>query len=187
MDSKTLKTINSILFFTEKAGGSITRLKVMKLLWLADRIHLNIYGRLILKDYYCALPHGPIPSMALTISNETQPGYFKVNDNNIKSDGKFNADFFSKSDIKVMNSVWEKFGNYSPSNLRNYSHKFPEWKRYEEFLNDESMLNSYVIVLEDFFSIPNEKSYLQVLGDSDLSLSEKIFHSHQAIQSFLKK
>lgn len=37
----------------------------MKLLWLSDRVHLNKYGRLILKDNYKALPHGPVPSATM--------------------------------------------------------------------------------------------------------------------------
>src|SRR5450759_3309300 len=42
--------------------GSITRMKLFKLLYLADRAHLIKYARPILKDRYVNMDQGPVPS-----------------------------------------------------------------------------------------------------------------------------
>lgn len=39
-----------------------TRFSIGHLLYLADRMHLHEYGRLITRDEYVAMGHGPVPS-----------------------------------------------------------------------------------------------------------------------------
>ena len=47
--------------------GPATRMKVVKLLYLADRFHVVHYGTPILGDRYYRLPYGPVPSRALDL------------------------------------------------------------------------------------------------------------------------
>lgn len=96
MDINLLKIENAILFFIEKSGGRIAKTKLMKLLWLSDRLHLNKYGRLILKDRYYAMPYGPVPSKGLDISNEGIEDCIIVKGTNIESKKEYNEDFFFK-------------------------------------------------------------------------------------------
>ena len=57
MNIQEEKIKNVILFFAHKSEGkSIEKLKLIKLIWLSDRLHLNKYGRLILNDKYKAEP-----------------------------------------------------------------------------------------------------------------------------------
>lgn len=188
MDIKTLKILNSIIFFTSKEKDkTISRLKLMKLLWLSDRIHLNKYGRLILKDCYNALPHGPVPSLALNYSKNDLPDFYLVHGNKIQALKDFDSKYFSESDLEVMNFVWSTFGNKGASGLRNYSHDFPEWLRFKKELEDSSMPNSYEIVLDDFFENPNKKEFYDILKGVDISNTRSHFHSHNAIHSILNK
>lgn len=188
MDIKVLKTLNSFLFFANKEkGNTITRLKLMKLLWLSDRIHLNKYGRLILKDSYNALPHGPVPSQALNYSNNSIVDYFIVSGQNIKAQKDFDANYFSKSDLEVMNLVWNEFGSMSASQLRNLSHKFPEWLRYKKELEDELYPNSYEIVTDDFFKLPKNQKIENFVSIEELEDSKSHYRVHHAIQSNLNK
>ena len=90
------KLINAILFFANKSKSKdIKRMKLMKLLWLADRIHLNKYGRLILDDSYYAMEHGSIPTNTMDLSKEKQVGKFEVKDCRIKAIANFNPKHFS--------------------------------------------------------------------------------------------
>ena len=188
MDIKTLKILNSILFFSTKdKDRTITRLKLMKLLWLSDRIHLNKYGRLILRDNYNALPHGPIPSLSLNYSKTTLPEFYSVLGNKIKAVKEFDSKYFSGSDLEVMNYVWSTFGNKSASSLRNFSHKFPEWLRYKKELEDVTLPNSYEIVLDDFFENPDLRVFNGILSVDDIADSKSYFRSYSAIQSSLNK
>lgn len=188
MDIKTQKLLNSIIFFASKENNNtISRLKLMKLLWLADRLHLNKYGRLILKDSYCALPHGPIPSNALNFSKNSIPNYYFVNGNKITPAKDFDSKFFSNSDLEIMNFVWDLFGSKSASSLRNLSHKFPEWLRFKKELRDSSLPDKFDMVMDDFFEIPNNVNEIKdIISPEHLADSKSYFRSYSAIQSSLK-
>lgn len=179
------KILNSIIFFASKShDNSINRLKLMKLLWLADRIHLNRFGRLILKDNYNALPNGPVPSKTMDVSKQTVDSAFNVKDYHIVAKADFDSKYFSKSDIDVMELVWEKYGNMNQYELRDFSHNFPEWLRYEKELNSKNLPNSYPIIIDDFFSSPiNNVDYLYNVEESE---NAKIkFHTYISIYTKL--
>lgn len=186
MDINLQKIENAILFFIEKNGGSIDKMKLMKLLWLSDRLHLNKYGRLILKDRYYALPHGPVPSTALDICKRSKDDYIIIQGYNIKSEREYNKDFFSKSDLKIMGYVWEKFKNISPLYFSEYSHKYPEWSRFEKYLNDTNSPNRYDIIIHDFFEFPDLNEFSDLLTEEDITLSKEEFNINNSIQNFLK-
>lgn len=42
----------------------VSQYDLVKTLFLADRAHLNAWGRPITYDNYCAMKHGPVPSLA---------------------------------------------------------------------------------------------------------------------------
>jgi len=54
---------------SKKEVTELTKYKICKLLFLADKYHLVRYGRIITGDKYCAVPHGPIPSRTLNLLN----------------------------------------------------------------------------------------------------------------------
>ncbi|MFV8326042.1 Panacea domain-containing protein [Flavobacterium sp. ZS1P14] len=159
----------------------------MKLLWLADRVHLNKHGRLILKDNYNALPNGPVPSTTMDYSKNTISDSYSVKGYNITSTKEFDAQYFSDSDLEVMNFIWEKFGQYNQYQLRDLSHKFPEWLRYEKELNDNSLPNSYNIVMDDFFINPNIERFDDVFSIEKSEISKSHYRSYNAIQSNLNE
>lgn len=187
MSIKIKKILNAIIFFASKSPhAKINRLKLMKLLWLADRIHLNRYGRLILRDDYNALPHGPVPSKTMDFTKLPIENSFDVNDFIIIAKRNFDPMFFSKSDIEVMEFVWEKYGSMTQFALRDFSHNFPEWLRYEKELNNKYLPNSYSIIIDDFFSAPSEEVDYHFNPDES-NKSKMSFHSYSSIQSNLSK
>lgn len=179
------KIINAIIFFASKSPeNKINRLKLVKLLWLADRIHLNKYGRSILRDNYSALPHGPVPSKTLTITRTVADGSLVSSCHDVLAINPFDMRFFSESDIEVMNYVWSKYGQMTQFELRDLSHKFPEWLRYEADLKDKNSPNSYQMVLDDFFAAPLEN--VDYYHDGEKSkVAQRYYHSYASIQSFL--
>lgn len=59
------KIREAILFVIIKAASldkQVTRYDIVKTIFLADRAHLNKYGRPITFDNYVAMKHGPVPS-----------------------------------------------------------------------------------------------------------------------------
>lgn len=67
----TAKIMESILHVLAKKPG-LTQYEIVKTLFLADRAHLNRYGRPITFDNYVALEHGPVPSLAY---DALKPGF----------------------------------------------------------------------------------------------------------------
>jgi len=178
------KITHSIIFFAAKSNNKvINRLKLMKLLWLADRIHINRYGRLILKDKYNALPHGSVPSYTMDLSKETLEGYFEVVGYNIKALIEFDEKYFSKSDIEVMEEVWKTYGKKGKFELRDLSHKFPEWIRFEDYINNKNLPNSYPENVADFFDKPLIDNF--PFDENRVNISKSIYHSFSTIQTSL--
>lgn len=63
------KAIEVLAFVAEKWDG-ITPFFLAKVLFFAEKWHLNRYGRPIIADTYIAMPHGPVPSAVKNIVDE---------------------------------------------------------------------------------------------------------------------
>lgn len=160
------KIINAIIFFASKnPEKAIDRLKLMKLLWLSDRIHLIKYGRPILRDKYYAMDCGPVLSRTKDFSDVGIPGITEVKGYMIKAQTAPDLDYFSDSDIEIMNLVWTNYGKLTSSAIVKYSHMFPEWKRFQVDL-EHGPLRRYDIVMEDFFAIPNDEYFKSLVNIS---------------------
>lgn len=48
--------------------GKMDRVKLIKLLWAADRYHLRAHGRMVSGTDYVAMVHGPVSSLALDVA-----------------------------------------------------------------------------------------------------------------------
>lgn len=150
------KTVQTVNFFARKSyGKNISKLDVLKLIFLADRYHLRKYGRAITGDDYWAMELGPVPSVAKNICDacsriastpsqwiETlEPSeleyvkcYLDSNDQTkkIHSKAQYDRDLFSESDIEAMEAAWKVKKNLKKGeSLPEFTHHFPEWKRFE--------------------------------------------------------
>src|SRR5947209_669995 len=64
------KFLAALHYLAVRQVPELDKYKVCKLFFLADKYHLVRFGRPILGDRYCPLPHGPIPSRSLDLLNE---------------------------------------------------------------------------------------------------------------------
>jgi uncharacterized phage-associated protein len=127
-------------FFAKKQGGTIDVLKVVKLLYLADREFMSRYDFPILFDCLVSMPHGPVSSMTYNYINgmdeqrdEWDEFVVARADNKIgmaRPNMKFeDLDELSEAESHVLETVWDQFGRMSSWDLRNYTHKHcPEWE-----------------------------------------------------------
>lgn len=181
------KRINSILFFASKnPDKKIERLKLMKLLWLSDRVHLNKYGRTILDDTYYAIKCGPILSNTMDLSNKSITGIIDIEGFIIEAQKEPDLSFFSNSDLDVMNLIWSNFGNLEPSKLVQYSHKFPEWKRFGEDLK-KGPVKRFKIIMEDFFEAPKDHQFksLVTLSKDSTDIIKNEYRNSNALVAWL--
>lgn len=166
------KAIQTANFFIKLDGGSMEKLKLVKLIWLVDRYHLLTEGRPITYDRYFALEYGPVPSFTLNLisaNTDYLPNDFKidgsfyrdifltidpVNNRNIQSIKNPDLKVFSQSDREAIRLIYEKFGELSSSQLSTLSHEFPEWKKWKSKLSDPEEGKRFLMSYEDFFDLP---------------------------------
>src|SRR6266446_7375344 len=77
------RIVEAILFIFAEACErkiAVTQYDIVKSLFLADRAHLNKYGRPITFDNYVAMEHGPVPSTAYNFLKEDARALSKYGD-----------------------------------------------------------------------------------------------------------
>lgn len=116
----------------------MTRKKLFKLLYFADREHLFRYARPILKDRYINMDQGPVPSGSYDLVKANtrrwpQPvldafsKHIGVRGMHIFLRVPAGADLLSKSDVSVLSEVIDKYGSRSADYLSGLSHRHKAW------------------------------------------------------------
>jgi uncharacterized phage-associated protein len=148
------KATQALNFFARQDGGTINKMRALKLLFFADRYHLRKYGRPIANDEYFAMDYGPVPSGAkdLAESSDFRPDVEKVyagqfiapSDDRLsfKSVASVDEVVFSHTDLEALRFAWGMFHGCKPFELAELTHAYPEWKKHEAAL--KSGVNSRV-------------------------------------------
>ncbi|MBM4275979.1 MAG: DUF4065 domain-containing protein [Deltaproteobacteria bacterium] len=160
------KATQAINFLAIKNHGEIDKIKVVKLIYFADRYHLRKYGRPITNDEYWAMEWGPVNSNVKDIADmsgflgdmerEYASQYIEsLNQNIIKSIQKVNNKVFSQTDIEALSWAWETFGHLDGSTLAKISHHYPEWMKFKNIIESKSQ-SRVRMNYEDFLEDPGE-------------------------------
>ena len=116
-------------------GGRMSYMKLIKLLYLADREALARWGRPITTDTYVSMKHGPVLSEVLNLitdplSDQTfwarhisEPEHFAVS---LKADPC--GDLLSEAEDELLDETFKKFGHLNRWALVDLAHTLPEWK-----------------------------------------------------------
>jgi len=160
------KATQAILWLLHKHGGTLSKLKLVKLLFWADKEHLIRYGRPIVGGQYYAMPHGPASSELLNHLNEaTHKSFcpFILENNLVSSQRLADKEELSESDIEALNSINQRYGSFSWWTLRNLSHLLAEyinsWRRKPEGSR------RHPIAYEDLFRHKKDKAMLGIICD----------------------
>ncbi|MFQ5431748.1 MAG: Panacea domain-containing protein [Nitrospinota bacterium] len=147
---ETSTIIEAVYYFLNKTGEA-TKLKLLKLLYLADKYHLIRYGRTVTDDDYYAMEHGPVGSTVKDVLEfnrftlaENEYAYAsklfdRIDDKTLKAKPGIQSgelEMLSESDIEALDFIIKKFGKMTAAELRNYTHRYPEWKQYREFFEN---------------------------------------------------
>jgi uncharacterized phage-associated protein len=139
------KIIQALCYVLQKVKRA-DKLKLVKLLYLADKYHILRYGRTVTGDEYWAMDYGPVGSTAKDLlgmdkemlSREYEPArrlLKKSGEHNFIVGGSCTEDdleLLSDSDREAIDFVTKRFGSLSSKQLIDYTHKYPEWAQYEE-------------------------------------------------------
>lgn len=137
-------------FFLLKAANrnaSMTVLKLMKLMYLAERESYRLYGDPIIGDALVSMPNGPVLSASLNLINATpderddgsywdkliaerEDRYMALRpDTGVTSTEDLME--LSQADAEILETIWARFGTKSALQLRDYTHdpkNCPEWE-----------------------------------------------------------
>jgi uncharacterized phage-associated protein len=119
--------------YLNRSGGKMDKLKLIRMLYLTERESLEARGRPIFYDEFYSFKDGPICSNALDCLN----GYLDkgIWSSYVRREGSkevllvtehakedVEMDELSESDLDIVDSVWNKFGWMSTSQIRKWTH-----------------------------------------------------------------
>ena len=177
----------------------MNKVKLVKLLWEADRLHIRKYGRMIsdADDYY-AMTHGPVCSLALDIAQmskdriafsdddiEYLEDYFTSDDRDTSMQKEVGDNYLSDTDKEALTKAWELFKDKEAFDLAdNISHKYPEWARYADYFKNNGGRKH--IFTEDFFENPENDEYFKEDRES-LEAAREYYLENQAAKRELNE
>jgi uncharacterized phage-associated protein len=131
------KATASAAFLLRLRGGQMSYLKLIKLLYLADREALNRWGFNITTDRYVSMEHGPVVSNIynlVTIDEKdsafwshyiTPPlGTYEVA---LQSD-EIPEMQLSRAEENLLAEIFAQYGTWDRWRLRDFTHSLPEWQ-----------------------------------------------------------
>lgn len=127
---RSKKAAQICAYFASRSGGTIEKLKLIKLVYLSERKFLSEYHQPMLFDEYYSLPHGPVCSGVLNgingmIHESLWDEYIARNGNivvAVKSVGRNDLDHISDAEMAVLDGIWDEFSELTASQIRNHTH-----------------------------------------------------------------
>jgi uncharacterized phage-associated protein len=105
---------------TEEDQELISNLKLQKLVYYAQGLHLAINGEPLFLDRIEAWTYGPVVT-------ELYHYYKEHGSNGIRADEKFNPSHIDEDTKKFLDEVYEVFGQFSAIRLMNLAHSDKCW------------------------------------------------------------
>lgn len=134
------KVAQMAAYLLDKHSGTMSHLKLMKLLYLSDRAAMSEFGSPISGDRFVSMPHGPILTMTLNHMDgdvESSPDGWDLwvsdkENNEISLKQKISSrqelDELSDAEIDILEKVWDEFGHMGKWEIRDYTHDHcSEW------------------------------------------------------------
>lgn len=175
------KAIEMMHYLTQSVGGSVSDVKLMKLMYFADRKAAIETGLTITDDTYCSMNRGPVLSGSLNIINNHQDEFlevfhepkrrvedgYPVNQLKIRGKADFEPNHLSKLETEILDEISRSLGKMSTNELVKYSHdkeNCPEWSfpgGSSKPLSLETILVKNGVPLSEAKEIAKENRYLR--------------------------
>ena len=177
------KAAQLINYFAAYNQGAINKMKAFKLIWLVNRLHLRRYARTVTGDTHYAMEWGAVPSNTKNfVESKVDPQsiekqyfdqYLVLDGHMITSVQEVNAKVFSETDLEVADEILKNYNSLDQFELANYSHYFPEWRRFQEKI--EKSGSSYKMDINDFFENYIDEKGLFNDDKEDLEIAKELF------------
>jgi uncharacterized phage-associated protein len=149
------KATQAAAFLLRLRGGRMAYLKLIKLLYLADREALGRWGDSITTDCYVSMKNGPVVSNIYNLMHqEVKNPYWRQFIS--PPMGQYELELIGEecpkgalsiAEERILGEIFERYGRMSRWELVDFTHQLPEWK--------DPGRSSIPIELEDIFRAQN--------------------------------
>lgn len=124
-------------FFLARREAPMAHLKLMKLMYLADRLSMERYDVPMTDDFQCNMKNGPVLSATLNLMNGTRPSRVwssfitPIQNHQVNLTREFawdELDELSRADLAILEEVFAKYGHMERWQLVELVHELPEWE-----------------------------------------------------------
>jgi uncharacterized phage-associated protein len=161
------KAIEAILYLASRVSES-DKYGICKLLYLADKISLEKYGRFIFGELYVAMRQGATPSNAYDLlkkAAEMPINGLKVENNQVIALREPDLDCLSESDIECLDEIISKYGKRSNLDRRRAAHDEAYQKTWNNRGDKQSARISIEVIAE---SLPDSADLVSYLSGRDV-------------------
>jgi uncharacterized phage-associated protein len=167
-------------YFAGREGGNINLLKLVKLIYLANRHAMAKFDYPLFDDVMVSMPHGPADSFVYNYINGAEPdrsdweAFLADRANHMvglanPGIGPEELDELSDADVGILSQTWDKFGQMDEWQLVEHTHEHcPEW--------EDPNGSSYAIPYELVF---------RILGKQNSEQLEEMIHQRRRIETAL--
>lgn len=122
----TQKAIEAVLWIIQ--NGESNMYNIWKVLFAAEKHHLNKYGRPITGDTYMAMPYGTVPSWLYDATKIKKQGIGFYKDNkSLIAERAPTMTYLSKSDVRALEYGLEEYKGLDFGAVLEKNHKEPAW------------------------------------------------------------
>jgi uncharacterized phage-associated protein len=133
-EERTIEAATYLLAQSSEIGEAVPYIKLIKLLYLADREHILTFGSTITGDDHWSLPYGPILSHTLSAIKSSDKNWMPFV--GVDLDAKViwlkeqaKPAQLSRADRSSLDKVSRDFGHMGWEELVEYTHGLSEWKK----------------------------------------------------------
>jgi uncharacterized phage-associated protein len=130
------KATEATAYLLKLRGGQMSYMKLIKLLYLADREALNRWGFPLTTDWHSSMPHGPVVSNIYDLIRRRKSGEYWTRYISEPFDDKqvqlerddCPTDKLSRAEESLLVELFDKYKTWTRWQLRDLTHELPEWE-----------------------------------------------------------
>lgn len=161
--------------FLQLTDGRLPYIKLLKLLYLADKQMLIDYGKPITYDRWYALKYGPVLSATYNLIKGDVPAsywsdYIHTENYDVVLSNDPGSDALSAAEDRIIDAVFEKYKNHDRWQMVDVVHQLPEWENPGD--TSKEMTYEEVLRVEGFDEkdIDSILENIQIQDDVELAL-----------------
>jgi uncharacterized phage-associated protein len=169
------KAIQAVGVLLRQEDKKATRLRILKLLYIADRISLKETGSQILGSRIVAMKHGPLHSEVLDLISGDHPDeprwshFFGIEGRDVVLSEEPGVGKLSRREIEILNDVARQRLCESDWDVADETHGFEEWKKsYPDPTENTSRTISLELLIESVGRGADKDAIMQDVVDTDV-------------------